>query len=289
MNQKRFWNLGIFSLVMVMGFLGCSQKDETPVTTTGGGNNDNNNTTTTSTGVLTGKFTNYDNAALAGFTVLCSSLGSSTTTQATTDLTGTYTFSSVPAGSLSVIYQWNYQLYFGWGATMGTSVTAGQTTTLNVQVYRVSSINNPNVYPGAPSPTLSNTLLVAQSFQAATSVIRAVNIGFGLNYQGVMVQIRSDSGGAPSGVVLASTTITRDSFLGDVGIFSSALNVIVGTTYWIVLPGPGGAGKAPQEFTTTNNYTNGVAKFSSDQGSTWAYDPGFGTLSSLDMRFVVMY
>ena len=166
------------------------------------------------------------------------------------------------------------------------SVPAGET--LSTQQTSVT---------GASDASVTLTTWFGAKFAAgATGRLTKVALNFKNTASGtgpIIVQIQSDSGGSPSGTVLASSSIPAATPTGSYAYidvrFIEAPQITSGTSYWIVCYIQDD-GTNNYKWSSTTNAT--TAKTSTDSGVTWsttAFDLNYKTYYSTDSATLGMY
>ncbi len=233
-------------------------------------------------GILTGTVRNGDNNPVSDIPITFYRAGpSGSGHMTTTNASGVYRFDSAIVGNLVVKVNVTGTPYYGVlngtasELQFATSVTSGATTSFNVTLFRVS-VENKRGSDASSAPTG----WTAQSFKAAHTSLRGVRIGGYLSYSDTTdVEIRADAGGQPNTTVLGTASSGAS-----LGMFSSAITTVVGTTYWLVVKKTLGPGNFSGDYTNNNAYTNGSLMASGDSGGTWT-----ATDTNLDIVFSLLY
>lgn len=127
---------------------------------------------------------------------------------------------------------------------------------------------------------MAGTYRSAQSFVPTGTAILFAELYLRSNPTGasgdITVEIQTNSGGSPSGSVLGTATIAAFYSYGTIwkrAVFTAGITVTPGTTYWLVAYA---STSAPVyrytwvEYATTDKYSSGSAKQSSNSGTTWS-------------------
>ena len=174
------------------------------------------------------------------------------------------------------------------GNPSSTNVFLTQENTYSALVDQSQTTRNGGTTFGAANTT-TNRNKIAQSFVAGTIKTRGVSLykdaDTGSFTGTVTVALQADSAGAPSGVDLASVTITNAQWLliatGEFSVdFTAEYQQVIGTTYWIVAStSTADTSNHPNlGLNTAGGYANGTLRYNNTTD-------GWVTISGNDLYF----
>lgn len=229
-------------------------------------------------GSVSGKIVDPDGNPLASTTISYSSLSGTSGTD------GDFLISNVPLGEIKLTA--SKSGYMNGYKTQLLNST-GTVSVGNITLYRVDQ------------QLLEANRLVdvggrvfAQSFKPSNNSLRVVRLSPGLDVSQT-IEIRQDSGGDPAGTAMASAQITKISEDWSQAVFSPAVSVSPGTSYWIVIASDtSGSCNFPTCYAVSDlalsgaidKYTNGVAKQWGGIGWVSAF-----SASNTDLKFIEGY